>query len=122
MEVQSARSWSDDVSRIQELMTAQEEAWNKGDLEGFMLPYWKSDSLLFVGSSGPSRGWSTTLANYKRSYPDQAAMGKLTFGVESTDPAGPNHALMLGSWKLDRSDGFETLSGWFSLVWERRDG
>ena len=29
-------------------MAEQEEAWNRGDLEAFMLPYWKSDSLLFI--------------------------------------------------------------------------
>ena len=103
-------------------MAAQEAAWNRGDLAGFMAPYWKSDSLLFVGNRGPSRGWATTLANYRQSYPDRAAMGRLTFGVQSTEPAGLNHALMLGSWRLDREAEFEPLSGWFSLVWEKRDG
>ena len=115
-------TWDQDVARIEERMEAQEAAWNAGDLEGFMEPYWQSDSLLFVGSRGPSFGWDTTLANYRKSYPDAAAMGKLTFGVEGIEPAGPHHALMLGSWRLDRTGEFEPLSGWFSLVWERRDG
>ncbi len=114
-------TWGQDVARIEERMAAQETAWNAGDLEGFMEPYWKSDSLLFVGSRGPSFGWDTTLANYRKSYPDAAAMGKLTFGVEGIEPAGPHHALMLGSWRLDRTGEFEPLSGWFSLVWARRD-
>jgi len=115
-------TWDQDVARIEERMAAQEAAWNAGDLEGFMEPYWHSDSLLFVGSRGPSFGWDTTLANYKTSYPDAAAMGQLTFGVEGIEPAGPHHALMLGSWCLDRTGEFEPLSGWFSLVWERKDG
>ena len=119
--VNSVSTWTEDLARIEERMAAQEAAWNEGDLEGFMAPYWKSDSLLFVGSRGPSRGWATTLANYRQSYPDKSAMGRLTFGVENTEPAGPNHALMLGSWRLDREAGFEPLSGWFSLVWEKRD-
>ena len=121
-EAHPVSSWAEDVSRIQERMSAQEAAWNEGDLEGFMAPYWKSDSLLFVGSRGPSRGWSKTLANYRESYPDKGAMGTLTFGVHSTEPAGLDHALMLGSWRLDRAEGYEPLSGWFSLVWQRRDG
>ena len=115
-------TWAQHVARIEERMAAQEAAWNAGDLEGFMEPYWQSDSLLFVGSRGPSFGWDTTLANYRKSYPDAAAMGQLTFGVEGIEPAGPHHALMLGSWRLDRTGEFELLSGWFSLVWERRDG
>ena len=111
-----------DRARILERMAAQEAAWNAGDLDGFMVAYWKSDSLLFVGSRGPSRGWSTTLANYRRSYPDRASMGTLTFGVEELSFAGEDCALMLGNWRLDRTAGLDTLSGWFSLVWQKRDG
>lgn len=111
-----------DRTRILERMAAQESAWNEGDIEGFMQAYWPSDSLLFVGSRGPSWGWQTTLDNYKASYPDRTAMGALTFGVEDLTFAGPNHALMLGSWRLDRTAGLDTLSGWFSLVWERKNG
>ncbi len=111
-----------DRARILERMSAQEAAWNAGDLDGFMAAYWRSDSLLFVGSRGPSRGWDTTLDNYRRSYPDRMAMGQLTFGVEELTFAGQDHALMLGSWRLDRTEGLDTLSGWFSLVWERKQG
>lgn len=111
-----------DRARILERMSAQEAAWNAGDLDGFMAAYWRSDSLLFVGSRGPSRGWDTTLDNYRSSYPDRAAMGQLTFGVEELTFAGQDHALMLGSWRLDRTEGLDTLSGWFSLVWERKQG
>ena len=109
-----------DEARILERMAAQEAAWNAGDLDGFMEAYWKSDSLLFVGSRGPSRGWSTTLANYRSAYPDRNAMGTLSFGVEELSFAGQEHALMLGSWRLDRTGGLDTLSGWFSLVWQKR--
>jgi len=111
-----------DRARILERMSAQEAAWNAGDLDGFMAAYWRSDSLLFVGSRGPSRGWDTTLDNYRRSYPDRTAMGQLTFGMEELTFAGQDHALMLGSWRLDRTEGLDTLSGWFSLVWERKQG
>lgn len=111
-----------DRARILERMEAQESAWNDGDLDGFMAAYWKSDSLLFVGSRGPSRGWATTLSNYRASYPDRTAMGTLTFGVEELSFAGHDHALMLGSWRLDRTGGLDTLSGWFSLVWQKREG
>lgn len=108
--------------RILERMDVQETAWNAGDLEGFMSAYWQSDSLLFVGSRGPTRGWTTTLDNYRASYPDRATMGQLTFGVEDLAFSGPTCALMLGSWRLDRKGGLDTLSGWFSLVWEKREG
>jgi len=114
-------SFSEDSVRILERMRAQEVAWSSGDLDGFMDPYWKSDSLLFVGSRGPVRGWQVTLDNYRKSYPSTEAMGQLTFDVEDIQPAGTEHALMLGAWHLKRGDGLEDLSGWFSLVWERQD-
>ncbi len=111
-----------DRDSILERMATQEVAWNRGDLEAFMEPYWKSDSLLFVGSRGPTRGWTATLDNYRKGYPDKSAMGRLTFGVESVDFPSCDVALMLGSWRLDERGELESLSGWFSLVWERMDG
>ena len=107
---------------IMEIMANQEAAWNAGDLEGFMEAYWKSDSLLFVGGRGPTRGWTSTLENYRKGYPDKTAMGKLSFGVESLEFPAPDVALMLGSWKLEERGGLEALSGWFSLVWQHRNG
>lgn len=115
-------SFSADSVRILERMAAQEKAWSTGDLDGFMEPYWKSDSLLFVGSRGPSWGWQVTLDNYRKSYPSAEVMGVLNFTVENLEPAGSHHALMLGAWHLSRGEGLEDLSGWFSLVWERRQG
>lgn len=113
---------AEDRDRIMTCMASQEASWNSGDLEGFMEPYWRSDSLLFVGSRGATRGWDATLENYRKGYPDRTAMGRLTFGVESLDFPGTDIALMVGSWRLDDRGDLEPLSGWFSLVWRRIDG
>jgi ketosteroid isomerase-like protein len=112
---------SSDRQEILDQMAQQETAWNRGDLEGFMSAYWKSDSLLFVGSRGPSYGWQTTLDNYKKSYSTPQEMGALTFEVQDLEPVGVDHAVMLGAWRLDRTGGLDTLSGWFSLVWARKN-
>ena len=40
------------------VMAAQMDAWNQGDLEGFMEGYWRSDSLLFVGNPDHARAFS----------------------------------------------------------------
>src|SRR5690348_407638 len=63
---------------IRQILEQQTEAWNNGDIEGFMQTYWKSDSLLFIGKNGVRRGWKETLENYKKGYPDKAAMGRLS--------------------------------------------
>ena len=108
-----------DRAEMELIMSAQERAWNAGDLEAFMLPYWQSDSLLFVGSSGANYGWANTLVNYQRSYPSPAHMGQLQFEVLQLDALGAEHAFMLGSWHLQRSDSLGDLQGHFTLIWAR---
>ena len=81
---------------IRKVMNAQVECWNKGDLECFMQGYLNSDELVFVGSTGPRYGWQVTLNNYKKSYPNKAAMGMLTFNLLNFQPIGKKHYLVIG--------------------------
>lgn len=103
-------------------MSAQQDAWNNGDIQNFMnLAYWNSDSLLFVGSKGVTTGYDQTLSNYKSSYPNRDAMGTLSFVNRSWQLLGRRHALLIGSWQLDRDGDHKPLSGHYSLVW-RKEG
>ena len=56
---------SKDALEIRRIMAAQESAWNRFDLEGFMEGYWHSDSLKFIGSKRLTYGWQKTLDNYR---------------------------------------------------------
>jgi hypothetical protein len=67
--------------KIESLLAKQVEAWNEGNLEKFMETYRNSEKLSFVGSRGPTFGWQQTLNNYKKGYPDNAAMGNLKFTI-----------------------------------------
>ena len=99
---------------IRTLLDAQSAAWNRGDVEGFMAGYWKSEKTTFSGANGVLRGWQAVLERYRRDYPDRAAMGTLTFsGLEITALA-PDAALVLGNWHLERASG--PVGGVFSLV------
>lgn len=96
------------------LLARQAEAWNRGDIDGFMQGYWRSPQTTFSGASGVLRGWQIVLEHYQRDYPNVAAMGKLTFtGLEIT-PLGNDAALILGKWHLDRESG--PVGGVFTLV------
>lgn len=104
---------------ISQKMAAQELAWSNGDPDGFMAgAYWPSDSLVFVGARGLTYGYNKVLENYKRSYPDPAAMGQLTFKNLSWKPLDPDHGLLIGMWHLERDSALGALSGHYSLVWE----
>lgn len=110
-----------DEDYIKTVMDQQENCWNTGDLVCFMEGYWKSDSLRFVGSTGVTKGWQSTLERYQKSYATPEKMGQLEFGVVSLDFLGDQEALMLGTWKLIRTNE-KDLSGYFTLIWRKIDG
>jgi len=109
-----------EASAIDSIMLAQQDAWNRADIEGFMQSYWKSDSLCFVGKRGLTFGWQNTLDNYKKGYPDAAAMGRLQFTNQSLDVLSDSQAYVIGKWELFRSA--DTLSGHYSLLWKKISG
>lgn len=109
-----------DKQAILKVLETQRLAWNKGDLETFMQGYIKSDSLLFVGSSGPTYGWQQTLANYKKTYQGAAGMGQLTFGIKKVDFLNKDVAFVLGSWHLKRDK--DEPKGYFTLLFKKLKG
>jgi len=112
----SGLAQSNASTTIQNLLQQQAAAWNKGDLESFMsIAYWNNDSLMFIGSRGPTYGYAATLANYNKSYPDTATMGKLRFEVLQLKPLSKDCYFMVGKWFLQRSKG--DVGGHFTLVW-----
>lgn len=109
-----------DKQAILNVLEIQGQAWNKGDLIAFMDGYVKSDSLLFVGSSGPTYGWQKTLDNYKKTYQGKAGMGQLTFGIKKVDFLNKDVAFVLGSWHLKREK--DEPQGYFTLLFKKLKG
>ena len=101
----NARAQSKDALAIRSALYEQLNAWNKGDLKRFMGTYWQSDSLMFIGKSGVTYGWQPTLDNYKKGYPDTAAMGKLDFNILEVKRLSEVYFFVVGKWHLTRSIG-----------------
>ena len=101
---------------VAEVMRLQEEAWNAGDLVGFMEGYWKSDSLMFIGKDGMTHGHTQTLSRYQKGYPNREAMGTLTFDNHHWKSLGHGVGWLVGGWRLDKSEG-EVVRGMYSLLW-----
>ena len=106
-----------DRKAITAVLSAQQTAWNRGDVDAFLVGYWHSKELTFSGSSGVARGWDGVSARYKKNYPDRAAMGELNFSDLEFRFLGPDAALVLGGWHLKREK--DDVGGVFSLVWQR---
>lgn len=110
-----------DIETIKRKMAIQENCWNKGDIEAFMSPYWKSDSLTFTGKNGINKGWQTTLDNYLTSYPDKKQMGQLAFTNISINKIDQNTITVLGRWSLLRAEDLGDLTGYYSLIWQKKN-
>ena len=106
--------------KILSLLKTQDESWNKGDINGFMETYLKSDSLMFIGKSGVTYGWQNTLNNYKKGYPDATAMGKLNFTLIDIKKLSRKYYHVVGKWHLTRSIG--DLEGHFTLLMQKIKG
>ena len=106
-----------DEQAIMSAINVQKIAWNKGDLVSFMDTYWKNDSLMFIGKSGVTYGWQNTLDNYKKGYPDTAAMGKLDFYILHVKRLSVLYFSVVGKWHLTRSIG--NLEGHFTLLFKK---
>ncbi len=104
---------------VAEVMRLQEDAWNRGDLEGFMEGYWKSDSLMFIGKDGVTHGHAATLNRYQKGYPSQQTMGTLTFDNHHWESIAQDVGWLVGGWRLDKSEG-EVVQGMYSLLWVKK--
>ncbi|HST30968.1 MAG TPA: nuclear transport factor 2 family protein, partial [Chthoniobacterales bacterium] len=105
------------VGEIQSVIHAQQEAWNKGDIEGFMNGYWQSEKTVFVSGDEVTRGWQKVLDRYKAKYSDRAKMGTLTLSEIEITSLGNDSAVALGRWKLKRAT--DEPHGRFSLIFRR---
>jgi hypothetical protein len=111
---------NNNVTQIKNLLGQQTNAWNKGDIDGFMQGYWQNDSLMFIGKSGVTYGYTNTLNNYKKNYPDTAAMGQLTFTLLQIKPLGTQYYSVVGKWFLQRSIG--NIGGHYTLLLRKIKG
>jgi ketosteroid isomerase-like protein len=100
---------------VRALLVAQQDAWNKGDLEGFMAGYWNAPGLTFYSGRDKQQGWQATMARYKARYQSPGKeMGRLTFSELEVDVLAPDCVLARGRWKVELKD--QTLDGLFSVV------
>ncbi len=108
-----------DESAIRQVLDRQTEAWNKGDLEGYMQGYRKSPDLTFYSGGTITSGWEATLARYRKRYQSEGKeMGRLDFPEEAIDLLGPDAALVRGRWRLALSGGKE-MSGLTTVILKR---
>src|SRR6266699_6127875 len=115
---QSNKSDATSEAAIRAVLDAQRDAWNRGNIEGYMDGYDRSPNTEFVGGDNISRGWQTVLDRYKKNYNSREKMGTLTFSELEITVLSKDAALVLGRWRLKRAN--DEPHGTFTLVFRKR--
>ena len=102
------------IAEIRGVLSAQQEAWNHGDIDGFMNGYARAETTVFVSGDEVTRGWQTVRDRYFKKYGDRAKMGTLTFSDLEVEQLGPASAIALGRWELKRAN--DNPHGRFTLI------
>ena len=105
------------VAEIQSVLSAQQDAWNRGDIDAFMNGYARSASTVFVSEDEVRRGWETVRNRYRMRYSDRAKMGTLSFSDTEATMLSPDAAVVLGRWRLKRTN--DEPKGQFTLIFKR---
>jgi ketosteroid isomerase-like protein len=108
---------SNSVAEIHSVLSAQQDAWNRGDIDAFMNGYGRSASTLFVSEDEVGRGWETVRERYRVKYSDRAKMGTLRFSEIEVTMLSPDAAVVLGRWQLKRAN--DEPHGRFTLIFKR---
>src|SRR5262249_37374828 len=92
------------LREIRSILQAQQDAWNRGDIDGFMNGYARSASTLFISEDTVRRGWQTVRDRYRKKYSSRAKMGTLTFSDLEMSLLSSDSALAVGRWRLQRAN------------------
>lgn len=100
---------------IEQVLSNQVEAWNKGDLKGFMAGYHRSNEITFYSGGNIYKGWDAMLERYQKRYQGEGKeMGKLTFKDLDIQLLGAEAAVVRGRWQLVQSKAMP--GGLFTLI------
>ncbi len=106
-------------AKIMAVIDAQQAAWNRGDLEGYMAGYWKSPELSFYSGGTVTTGWQPTLERYKTRYQGEGReMGHLDFSAVKVHLVGADGAWVEGHWRLTMKSG-QNPGGLFTVIFRK---
>ena len=90
------------ASEINKVLKAQAQAWNRGDIDGYMQGYARAATTQFISGGTLTRGWETVRDRYKAKYDSRENMGTLAFSEVKVTELAPGSAMAVGRWRLER--------------------
>jgi len=104
---------------VVKIVLAQETAWNRGDLDGFLSGFKDApDTQAVLGNR--ARGLVEIRGAFHTNYPNRESMGLLAYSDVEARELGENYALATGKYHLDRSKKYGgSADGTFTEVMEK---
>jgi ketosteroid isomerase-like protein len=87
---------------VVKVLIAQRDAWNRGDINGFIQAYKDAPDTLMV-THQISHGFAELAESYRHDYPNHAAMGTLSFSGIEARALDAKFAIVLGNYHLERA-------------------
>jgi len=106
---------------ILNVLQSQAAAWNRGDLDAFLVGYWRSEQTVFAGGDKVHRGFDAMARRYREAYPTREKMGRLSFSNLAFEQLETDRAVVTGSWELEIAGSEKRPGGVFTLIWRRFD-
>ena len=101
---------------VRVVLNQQVADWNKGDLDAFLIGYWKSPKVVFMSGGQRFDGFDAMRDRYHRRYKAEGkAMGQLAFSELELESLGPESVFARGRFSLTMPDGTKP-TGLFTLI------
>jgi uncharacterized protein (TIGR02246 family) len=105
------------IAAVRAVLDAQSDAWNRGDIKGFMDGYARLPDITFVSGDSFTRGWQTVHDRYQKNYDSREKMGTLTFSDLEIRVLSNDAAVTIGRWQLQLTN--NQPHGRFTLIFRR---
>jgi ketosteroid isomerase-like protein len=117
----ACRSTHSSSADVRAVLDAQQDAWNRGEVEQFLRAgYRASPELTFYSGGDVVRGFDEMLRRFLERYQSAGKeTGRLDFSDVEVVLLGTEHALARGRWLVD-FQAQDDQAGLFTLVLERR--
>lgn len=120
-ELERAASGPGLEERVRTALVASADAWNRGDLEGFLSVYLQSPRTTYVGDGGLRVGHEAIRRRYAPLFAPGAERDSLRFEDLRVRTVGEDVAVGVARWVLHRG-GEVTGAGPFTMVLRRVEG
>ncbi|HET7461997.1 MAG TPA: nuclear transport factor 2 family protein [Longimicrobium sp.] len=108
-----------DQQAIVAVLNESAEAWNRGDLDGFLLPYLNAPTTTYIARD-VVRGVPAIRESYATSwFRGGRPAGELGYSGIEVRPLGRDFALVIGHWTVTNRETHQARSGIFSLTFQR---